>query len=635
MDFRIKFSQFLNYTVLSISFILRITSHYFNLNGLRLLIGSKFGNHPYSPFEVYMKIAFEQYKDDFIKIIKDGKILLAQFQAEGASKALKSIKKFGGVMIADAVGLGKSFTAMSVLENTHFHRGLVICPAQLRAKWEGYMEQFPACRVYSMEEMSLDLPRKKDETPMDYDIILIDESHNFRNLGTGRHNNLLTLLEHCTKCSLVMLTATPINVSILDLFHQLMLICGRGKGFPALGIPNLQEYFKKIEKKEMTIDLIKQNLMVAHSRAMIRNRQKVHHIDIMLPNNTLIEFPDRDLRTVRYEIIPMSDEEKDEYIALLEEWTQVQNIRSQNEKLTKREEELQKPSSPSEVYYQQIFDTIDKLNLVPFNLEKYKKVQDHQILDRNRGIVAMLRTMLLKRMESSIFSFIDSLEIQITLCDVFQTLIEKNYVATSEFIRKLENSIEKPEDDDELEEGEGESEFTYLIKFVESLTPELLEEMRTKKLSQEELENRAKDDIYYKYLKKIEPSEFVENYESVMVKDVNDDNKKLMEILDKTKELFELGDFKLDILKDSLAKIYSKAKNDDEKKIVLFSYFRTTADYIYDDLINDEDWNKKLGDPNIKIITGKTPSGARTEMVERFAPKSTTKDLSIIETKYL
>ncbi|GAJ10353.1 unnamed protein product, partial [marine sediment metagenome] len=80
-----------------------------------LIERSKFGNHPYSPFEVYMKIAFEQYKDDFIKIIKEGKILLAQFQAEGASKALKAIKKFGGVMIADAVGLGKSFTAMSVL----------------------------------------------------------------------------------------------------------------------------------------------------------------------------------------------------------------------------------------------------------------------------------------------------------------------------------------------------------------------------------------------------------------------------------------------------------------------------------------------------------------------------------------
>ncbi|GAI74578.1 unnamed protein product, partial [marine sediment metagenome] len=49
------------------------------------------------------------------------------------------------------------------------------------------------------------------------------------------------------------------------------------------------------------------------------------------------------------------------------------------------------------------------------------------------------------------------------LCDIFKTLIEKNYVATSEFIRKLEKSIEKPEDDNELEESE--SEFDYLIKF--------------------------------------------------------------------------------------------------------------------------------------------------------------------------
>lgn len=258
-------------------------------------------------------------------------------------------------------------------------------------------------------------------------------------------------------------------------------------------------------------------------------------------------------------------------------------------------------------------------------MEKYKIIQDPQVLDRNRGIVAMLRTMLLKRMESSIFSFIDSLEVQVTLCDIFKTLIEKNYVATSEFIRKLEKSIEKPEDDNELEETE--SEFNYLIKFVENLTPELLDEMRIKKLSQEELESRAEDDIYYKYLKKIDPNDFIDEYERKMVKDVNVDKEYLTEILEKTKKLFELGDYKLEVLKTSIAHIYSKAKNDDEKKIVLFSYFRTTAEYIYKALINDEGWNNKLGNPNIENITGKTHPKARTELVERFAPKSTLLDL--------
>jgi len=139
---------------------------------------------------------------------------------------------------------------MAILENLKFHRGLVICPAQLRNKWEKFMEDFPACRVYSMERMSLDLPRKQDGTPMDYDVILIDESHNFRTRGTKRYNNLLTLLEYSTNPKVILLTATPINISLIDLLNQMMLISGKGKGFSSIGIPDLQEYFKKIERGE-------------------------------------------------------------------------------------------------------------------------------------------------------------------------------------------------------------------------------------------------------------------------------------------------------------------------------------------------------------------------------------------------
>jgi len=348
---------------------------------IQLIERSKFGNYPYTPFEVYMKIAFEQYKNDFLKIIEEGKIQLAQFQAEGASKALGAIKKFGGVMIADAVGLGKSFTAMAILENLKFHRGLVICPAQLRNKWEKFMEDFPACRVYSMEKMSLGLPRRQDETPMDYDVILIDESHNFRTRGTKRYNNLLTLLEHSTNPKVVLLTATPINISLIDLLNQMMLISGKGKGFGAIGIPDLQEYFKKIERGEADIDLIKQHLMVVHSRAMIRNRQKVHGVDIMLPNGVLIEFPDRTLTTVKYSIIPMTEEQLDEYNEELNNWREKiaelmeGYVSGEVTEKIKREILDLRPKSPSEVYYEGVFDILNDLNLVPFNLEKYKKTE--------------------------------------------------------------------------------------------------------------------------------------------------------------------------------------------------------------------------------------------------------------------
>jgi len=595
-----------------------------------LIERSKFGNHPYSPFEVYMKIAFEQYKEDFVKIIEEGKIQLAQFQAEGASKAISAIKKFGGVMIADAVGLGKSFTAMAILENLKFYRGLVICPAQLRARWSGYMENFPACRVFSMEEMSLDLPRKQDSTPMDYDVILIDESHNFRTIGTKRHNNLLTLLEHCSNSKLILVTATPINTSLNDLYHQLMLICGRGQGFPSLGIQNLKEYFKKIEKDETAIDLIKQNLLVAHSRAMIRNRQKVHHVDIMLPNNTLIEFPERTLNTIRYSIIPMSEKQEREYQEKFELWKQSQvEINNNASNTSIQRNNIKKPQTPSEEYYVFVFDTLDHLNLVPFNLERYKKeeFQDDQINIRNRGIVAMLRTMLLKRMESSIYSFMDSLEIQLKLCEVFENLLAKGFVATSEFIRRVEKLIEKSEYEDSDEIEDTESNFQNLIQFIENILPETLDKMRIKKLSQAELEKRTDDEIFYKYLKKIEINEYNDNYKEQMISDVLKDKDKLQIIYNKTKQIYENGDLKLEKLKETLNEIYSIAKNYDERKIIIFSYFRTTAEYIYNELINDEKWKEKNSNPIIEMITGRTPSIRRLDLVERFAPKSSILDL--------
>lgn len=599
---------------------------------IKLIKRSKFGNYPYTPFEVYMKMAFEQYKEDFLKIIEEGKIELAQFQAEGASKALGVIKKFGGVLIADAVGLGKSFTAMSIIENLKFFRGLVICPAQLRAKWKRYMNLFPACEVYSMEEMSRAVPRM-DDIPKDYDLIMIDESHNFRTRGTKRYNNLLNLLEHSSNARIIMLTATPINTKLEDLQNQLILICGLGKGFPLIGIPDLKDYFKKIENGMEDIDLLKQHLMVAHSRAMIRNRQKVHHIDIMLPNEVMIEFPDRTLKTIKYSIVPISEESLVQYNEKLEEWrakmTAILETTKDREKLEKNlnQIEIERPSSPSEDFYQTVFDTLDSLKLVPFNLELYKdpEYREKEVLQRNKGIVSMLRTTLLKRMESSLYSFIQSLKNQIKLCYIFENLLEKGYVATSMFIEKLEKLMQEleGEDDSEVEETGEEMSFEALADFIDELSVEKIEKMRSKQLTEEQLaEIEEEEDKYFKYLKKIEPEEYLENYKEKMIKDVAHDQEKLEELLEMTEKIFTEGDYKLDEMKAALSSLIQSADNEAEKKIVIFSYYRTTADYIFNNLINDKDWNNENNNPTIKKITGDTPSETRINYVERFAPHS-------------
>jgi len=236
----------------------------------------------------------------------------------------------------------------------------------------------------------------------------------------------------------------------------------------------------------------------------------------------------------------------------------------------------------------------------------------------------MLRTTLLKRMESSMFSFIDSLEKQLKLYYIFDQLIEKGFVATSLFIRKLEEEYlsNESEDDNELQEQDFDDEVESLVNFIEQLSPQELEKMRKKKLSDEEIEKRKDRDIYYKFLKRIETEKYIHNYKDKMMEDVNRDKENLEKLLEKTKEIFDKGDFKLSELKSTLTDMLSKAQNEEERKTVVFSYFRTTADYIFNELINDDEWNKQNKFPKISKITGNTPSDVRIDLIERFAPHS-------------
>ena len=107
----------------------------------------------------------------------------------------------------------------------------------------------------------------------------------------------------------------------------------------------------------------------------------------MLPNGVLIEFPDRTLNTVRYSIIPMTEEQLSEYNEELNNWREIiAELMEGYERGGVPEEKKRKildlrPKSPSELYYEEVFDILNNLNLVPFNLERYKPT----VLFANQG----------------------------------------------------------------------------------------------------------------------------------------------------------------------------------------------------------------------------------------------------------
>jgi hypothetical protein len=117
---------------------------------------------------------------------------LAEFQEDSVKKARRILARYDGVLIADSVGLGKTWIGKKLLQDFAYHRrqqAVVVCSASLRPMWEQELKSATiAARIVGIEELG-----RQTFDPRDYgdaDVILIDESHNFR---TDKANRYLAL----------------------------------------------------------------------------------------------------------------------------------------------------------------------------------------------------------------------------------------------------------------------------------------------------------------------------------------------------------------------------------------------------------------------------------------------------------
>jgi hypothetical protein len=192
---------------------------------------------------------------------------LFDFQRDGLRAMLAKIEKHGGCVLADSVGLGKTFTALAVIKwfEKRNKNVLVLCPKKLRENWTDYLatnnsEMNPlredrfSYTVLSHTDLSREEGRVGDIDLGkiewgNYDLVVIDESHNFRNASRnksagGRPSRYERLMNDVIKSGLptklLLLSATPVNNDLSDLKAQLDLISAdRGDGFTNLGVPNL------------------------------------------------------------------------------------------------------------------------------------------------------------------------------------------------------------------------------------------------------------------------------------------------------------------------------------------------------------------------------------------------------------
>ena len=395
-----------------------------------------------SPVDVYRKAVMHEYGDLPREIGPESRQLF-EFQRMAVLKALKMLEEYGGVIVADVVGTGKSFIGSMILKHLKDikrAKPLIICPPHLIDMWKDYMLRFDIyAEVVSRYKIGMGGNILSRYT--NCDVILVDESHNFRN-RTNAYDALHAFMEQQSDdASIIMLTATPVSNGVTDLKNQLGLFpAERIRDIPPLGNTSLDEYFKGSEQDhrlteegEEKIRELLRHILIRRTRRQIREnyaKRDGERYYLELKSGERRYFPKRNMTTPReYDIDKV-------YLSSFEA------ILDHVERLTMAR------YSPGDYIREEYQDTTHP---------QYKKYND--LANRMKSLIGMVRSGLLKRMESSIAAFAASVANYRKGSQKFLDLLKKGIVPIGkDYQDAIYKSIIYDDDEYDLEEL-GESDY--------------------------------------------------------------------------------------------------------------------------------------------------------------------------------
>jgi hypothetical protein len=196
---------------------------------------------------------------------------LARFQEGAVVRARRALDRWGGAIIADDVGLGKTYMALALIEEALAggHDILVTVPASLRATWLGLLGRLPRsgeARVHMRSHAQLSRGSYAEGLSGRLGLIVVDEAHRFRNPRSRRH---AALLELATGARVVLLTATPINNGTGDL-HALLQLLAADDAFHPLGVPSLRDIFDPLRGTDRAaLSRVLNEIMIRRTRSMV------------------------------------------------------------------------------------------------------------------------------------------------------------------------------------------------------------------------------------------------------------------------------------------------------------------------------------------------------------------------------
>lgn len=275
------------------------------------------------PETVYLRALLELYGEELeasAPPITISSVPLAPFQRDGYERARRILALHHGAIYADGVGTGKTEIGLAFIEEYALQRGhhaLVIAPAQLVKMWEERIHQarLPA-QVISFQQLATDeqlvpasagvrtrrhLANAKDS----YRLVVVDEGHALRNPDTTWYRAIERLLGGERK-DLVLLTATPVNNGLWDLYHLVMAFARHDRAFAAHGIPSVREVFVRAGANERDPENLDPDALfpIADAVSVRRDRRFIeeHYPGATFPDGTPVRFPRPILSTVRYDL---------------------------------------------------------------------------------------------------------------------------------------------------------------------------------------------------------------------------------------------------------------------------------------------------------------------------------------------
>jgi SNF2 family DNA or RNA helicase len=559
----------------------------------------------YNVFSEFLEDISEDVLPNEATGFKSSKIwgMLYDFQKDAVLAIINKLEKYNGCILADSVGLGKTFTALAVIkyyENRN-KSVLVLCPKRLCENWNTYKDNYvnnpiAADRLNYDVLFHTDLSRSSGTSnglDLDrlnwgnYDLVVIDESHNFRN-GAGTHantreNRYVKLMDKViragVKTKVLMLSATPVNNRFIDLKNQL-----------ALAYEGDAELMDKELNTSKTLDEIFRQAQTAFNTWSKMDVEK-------RTTDSLLKMLDFDFFEV-LDSVTIARSRKH-----IEKYYSTEEIGKFPERLKPISKRPNLTDLKGAINYNEIYEQLMLLTLEIYTPSKYifpSKLANYMDLTHNKGnnltqygreegIRRLMSVNLLKRLESSVFSF------NLTL-----KRIKDLITGTIEAINNYENSGTA---DLDMYEVDDQSDFD-----MDDSNTDLFSVGKKVKIDLADMDYVTWRDV----LKK--DAEVLELVTS-MVADITPEH-----------------DTKLQTLLKLISGKIESPINPENRKVLIFSAFSDTAEYLYDNVA--QYINKKYGLDTAMItgaVEGRTTikglKGTLNNILTCFSPVSKSRDV--------